>query len=122
MTASRHGTRAIAWWLVRVGAALGVVAGVVQSAVGNVIPEWTGDKNDSVQLGLATIGLSIVAAVCFWQLRRDLPSWARSVLMPVFLAAVIVCFTTVGRLWYVPGPLMLAAFVLQFAGVWRRRA
>jgi hypothetical protein len=30
------------------------------------------------------------------------------------LASAGVCFTTVGRLWYVPGPLLIAAAVLAF--------
>ena len=87
---------------------------MVQLVAGDVIPEWTGDKNDWVLLGLATIGLSLVAAVCFWYLRRrGLPLWGRVALVLVYLAAVIVCFTTVGRLWYVPGPVLLAALVLE---------
>jgi hypothetical protein len=108
-----------AWWLTGTGAVLGVAAGVVQLAAGNAIPEWTGDKNDTVQLGLATVGLSLVAAVCFWYLaRRHLPPWGRLALVVIYMAAVIVCFTTVGRLWYVPGPLMLSGLVLRLS---RRR-
>ena len=103
-----------AWGLVLAGGALGVVAGLVQALAGDVIPEWTGDKNDTVQLGLATIGLSLVAVACFWRLSRGAAGlWLRALLAAAFLAAVIVCFTTVGRLWYVPGPLMLVAFVLH---------
>ena len=33
------------------GAALGIAAGIAQWAVGNEIPEWTGDKLHPVQLG-----------------------------------------------------------------------
>jgi hypothetical protein len=105
---------AVAWWLAAVGAVLGVAAGVVQLVAGDVMPEWTGDKNDWVLLGLATIGLSLVAAVCFWYLRRPgLPLWGRVALVVVYVAAVIVCFTTVGRLWYLPGPMLLLALVLE---------
>jgi len=104
---------AAAWWLAAIGVVLGIAAGVVQLAAGDVIPEWTGDKNDWVLLGLATIGLSIVAAVCLWQMRRARLPWLHACLIVVYLAAVIVCFTTVGRLWFLPGPLLLAALVLQ---------
>ncbi len=106
---------AAAAWLAAIGVVLGIAAGVVQTAAGDVIPEWTGDKNDWVLLGLATIGLSIVAAVCLWQVRRARSTWAYACLVVIYLAAVVVCFTTVGRLWYLPGPLLLLALVLQVA-------
>jgi len=43
------------------GAALGIAAGIAQWAIGNEIPEWTGDKLHPVQLGIITIALSLIA-------------------------------------------------------------
>jgi hypothetical protein len=94
------------------GAALGIAAGFVQLFAGRVIPEWTGNKADTVGLGLATIALTIVAAVCLWQIQRSPGRWSRWVPAVAGIAAVAVCFTTVGRLWYLPGPLLIAALVL----------
>ena len=96
-----------------VGALLGVAAGVVQLAAGSSIPDWTGNKNDTSGLGLATIMLSIVAGIALWQLARVRRLSFRVAYALMGIAAVVICFTTVGRLWYVPGPLLLLAFVLS---------
>jgi hypothetical protein len=91
---------------------LGVFAGLVQLVAGSSIPEWTGNKMDPAGLGLATIVLSLVAGVALWQLRRPLPAWARVACALVSVACAAVCFSTVGRLWYVPGALLLLATLL----------
>ncbi len=96
------------------GVALGVAAGLIQLLAGSAIPEWTGNKLDTTGLGLATIVLSLVAGVGLWQLRRPLPRWERRVVLLIVLASAGVCFTTVGRLWYIPGPLLIAAAVLAY--------
>ena len=104
------------------GAFLGVCAGVVQLAYGSSIPEWTGDKMDTTGLGLATIGLSVVAGVALWRLLCTAVLWGRVVWTVVALASAVVCFTTVGRLWYVPGPLLIVATACEFLAVplsWR---
>jgi hypothetical protein len=93
------------------GAVLGVCAGIVQLTYGSSIPEWTGDKNDTLELGLATIALSVVAGVAIWRLLRTPQLWGRIVCAVIALACAIVCFTTVGRLWYLPGPLLIVATV-----------
>jgi|WetSurMetagenome_2_1015567.scaffolds.fasta_scaffold07154_9 hypothetical protein len=94
------------------GTVLGVAAGVAQLLAGDLIPAWSGNKADTAGLGLATIVLSAVAGVCLWQSRRPLPRWGRLVAGGAGVAAVVVCFTTVGRLWYVPGPVLLVALLL----------
>jgi len=99
---------ALAW----AGVLLGVCAGLVQLTLGATIPAWTGNKMDPAGLGLTTIVLSLVAAVALWQLRRPLPSWARVTWVLVSVACAAVCFSTVGRLWYVPGTLLLVATLL----------
>lgn len=96
------------------GVALGVTAGLIQLLAGSAIPQWSGNKLDTTGLGIATIVLSLVAGVGLWQLRRPLPRWERGLVLLIVLASAAVCFTTVGRLWYVPGPLLIAAAVLAF--------
>lgn len=95
------------------GGGLGVVAGVVQTTVGSRIPEWTGDKADPVRLGLLTIGLSLVAiAMAVWQLRSGLGIAARGAAALGLLVPSLVCLTTVGLLWLVPGVVILVAALL----------
>lgn len=100
------------------GAVLGILAGIAQWALGNEIPEWTGDKLHPVQLGIITIALSLIAlgAVVFAHRNLTLSPWARVALAAAILLAAVVCFTTVGRLWYLPGPLLIIAAGLLLAG------
>jgi hypothetical protein len=102
------------------GGALGIVAGIVQWAFGSEIPDWTGDKLHPVQLGIITIALSLLALGCvrFLALRSTRPAWQRALATLGILAAAGICFTTVGRLWYVPGPLLIASAAL----LWRSAA
>ena len=96
------------------GVVLGVCAGIVQLTYGSSIPDWTGNKRDTVGLGLATIALSLVAGVALWQLLRTSVLWRRIACGVVALACAVVCFTTVGALWYVPGPVLIVATVAGF--------
>jgi hypothetical protein len=97
------------------GVALGVAAGLIQLLAGSAIPQWSGNKLDTTGLGITTVLLSLVAGVGLWQLRRELPRWERLAVLLLVIACVAVCFTTVGRLWYVPGPLLVAAALLALA-------
>jgi hypothetical protein len=95
-----------------VGVTLGVVAGVVQLSLGSTIPAWTGNKADTTGLGVTTIVLSLIAGAALWQLRRPLHTWTWVACGVVGIAAPAVCFTTVGRLWFVPGPVLLVTVLL----------
>jgi hypothetical protein len=97
------------------GVALGVAAGLTQLLAGSAIPAWSGNKLDTTGLGITTILLSLVAGVGLWQLCRELPRWERLAVLLLVIACAAVCFTTVGRLWWIPGPLLIAAAVLAFA-------
>lgn len=110
MTLARAPRSAVA--VAAVGVFLGVCAGLVQLLAGSSIPEWTGNKMDPAGLGLTTIVLSLVAGAALWQLRRPLPAWARVTWVLVSVACAAICFSTVGRLWYVPGTLLLLATLL----------
>ena len=95
------------------GAVLGIAAGVTAATVGSRIPEWTGAKADPTALGLLTVvlcALALALAVRLPHLRtRDQRQGAL-----VFVVVVgLLFFTTVGRLWWVPGPLLLLGAALE---------
>jgi hypothetical protein len=98
-----------------IGVGLGVAAGLVQLVAGSNIPEWSGNKTDNAALGLTTVILSLVAAAGLWHLRHNPVRWQRIGALLLVIACAGVCFTTVGRLWYLPGPVIIAAAVLTFA-------
>lgn len=113
----RYGRHRLAARLGATGAALGVFAGLVQVTVGTRIPSWTGDKRAPVQLGTLTIALSLLAAAAaIRQSRPAIPEDVRAVCSLAIALPGLLCFTTVGRLWYLPGPLLLAAAAVTFHG------
>lgn len=107
--AARH--REIAVDLGVLGGALGVVAGMTQTLVGNRIPAWSGNKTSPIGLGLLTVLLSVLAIAGVWGLRgpHPAPPWRRAVALIGLLVPAGLCFSTVGRLWYVPGAILMAA-------------
>jgi len=95
------------------GAGAGAVAGTVQATVGSQIPAWAGDKNDPIPLGLLTIALSVVAGGGLLMARRpETSAGTRLAALAATVVATLVCFSTVGRLWLLPGPLLLVGAVL----------
>lgn len=100
--------------LTMIGAALGVAAGVVQVGFGSEIPQWSGAKAEPVSLGILTIVLSCLAATAAHVVLRGPKRSTRQVAMLATVVVVaLVCFTTVGRLWLVPGPLLLVGATMQ---------
>lgn len=106
----------VAQWLGIAAATLGIIAGMLQTTVGAQIPDWSGNKYNPFALGLLTIVLSLVALAGAIVLGRTPISTPRRLLAAVALLITgLLCFTTVGILWYLPGALMLAASVLAFS-------
>jgi hypothetical protein len=104
------------------GAVLGATTGVVQATAGSDIPSWTGGKAQPVALGLVTIALSAVAFAGGTALRRPQVSGAGRLIATAGLVVPgLVCFTTVGRLWFLPGPMLLAGAALGVED-WREAA
>lgn len=97
-----------------VGATLGLVAGVVELTAGPSIRTWVGDKSDTTRLGIATIVLCAIALVAIVQLARrpNASPPRRFALALAILVPGLICFTTVGRLSYVPGSLLASAGIL----------
>jgi hypothetical protein len=97
------------------GAALGVAAGVAELTVGPQIRSWVGNKLDTTRLGLATTSISLIAlAAALTWLRQHLLSPGQKLLVAAgLLLPGLVGFTTVGRLWFAPGALLLLASVVM---------
>jgi hypothetical protein len=104
----------LAGGLALAGASLGMLAALLELTIGPSMRDWVGNKQDTTRLGLTTAVLSGVALLGAAALRRSRGGVARRrvaiALAPLLRA--LVCFTTVGRLWYVPGALLLAAGTL----------
>ena len=92
------------------GAVAGFAAGLVQLTVGSSIPEWTGAKSSSGALGLLTMGLSLLAGFAALRQRDvDLTTGLRTAYAAMIFATALLCFTTVGWLWWwLPAPLLFA--------------
>ncbi|MBC7633904.1 hypothetical protein [Aeromicrobium sp.] len=102
------------------GGASGMIAGVVQAVAGPDIPELTGSKASPVALGLLTIVLSAIGLASAVSLGKDsIPPSGRVASAVGMLVPGVVCFTTVGALWYLPGPLLTVPAGLAVAGGWR---
>jgi hypothetical protein len=114
---ARRGRHSVAARLGIAGSGLGLLAGLVQATVGSRIPDWTGAKLAPGSLGLLTIGLSLLAGLAAARQNRALPVGPRTACALVLLAAGLLCFSTVGRLWYLPGPLLLLAGILSVDSV-----
>lgn len=110
------GRRVLAAQLAVAGGTLGVLAGVTQAAVGGRFPAWTGTKDQPLPLGLLTVALSVVAlAVGLWLRTGKVTAGRRAAAVVGVGVPALLSFSTVGRLWYAPGALLLAAVVLLLA-------
>jgi len=111
MTRSSSQLLSVSARLAAIGGSLGVVAGVAQATIGNRIPDWTGNKDSHVALGLLTIALGASVLVAARALRTaPVPRPETLTATTLWFAIVaVVCSTTVGRLWIIPGALLLAA-------------
>jgi hypothetical protein len=74
----------------------------------------TNAKARRVVAAVAWIGLSLVAGIVLWWLLRTSVLWRRIACVIIALACAIVCFTTVGRLSRVPGPVLAVATIVGF--------
>ena len=91
-----------------------MLSGLLELTVGASIREVIGNKENPVALGVVTLILSAVALTASEVGRRTTPRSTNArlaVILGQFVPAVI-CFTTVGYLWFVPGPLLLVSTVL----------
>lgn len=112
--------RKLAIQLGKLGSALGGLAGLIEISIGAQIRSWIGNKENPFILGLMTFLLSGVAFVSILSASSHVkPSNDRklAILLGVLLPAAI-CFTTVGRLWYLPGLLLITTCLLLAYEYW----
>jgi len=100
------------------GGTLGVAAGIVQAAAGAQLGGWAGSKTDPVPLGLLTValsGLALTAILVRLRAVRAPSAGHRATAAGAELVAGLVCFSTVGRLWWLPGALLLSAAAAEIS-------
>jgi hypothetical protein len=99
------------------GASLGIVAGLAELTLGPHVRSWVGNKQDTTRLGLATIALSAIAllAAVTWLRRKDASTGTRLLIVVGLIIPGAICFTTVGRAWYLPGALLLVATAMAIS-------
>jgi uncharacterized membrane protein YozB (DUF420 family) len=104
-------------YVAALGASLGIVAGLAELTLGPHVRSWVGNKQDTTRLGLATIALSAIAllAAVTWLRRKDASTGTQLLIVVGLLVPGAICFTTVGRAWYLPGALLLAAAAMAIA-------
>jgi hypothetical protein len=102
------------------GAALGMLAGIVELSVGVHIRPWIGNKENPFVLGLVTLLLSGLAWITVRTAQNHVPQNADGKLATIFgvLLPAGICFTTVGMLWYLPGILLSVSAFLLMADFW----
>lgn len=102
------------------GSTLGILAGLIELSIGAQIKPWIGNKENPAVLGLVTILLSGLALAAFIVARKHEPQ-TNDGKLAIFLGALLpaaICFTTVGRLWYLPGTLLMVAVALLAYEFW----
>lgn len=106
-----------AGYLALAGATLGIIAGLVDVAGGASIRDWVGNKLHTTTLGVATVILSAVSLVAAvgWLRSGGGASERRLATVLALLLPGCVCFTTIGRLWLLPGVPLLSAGALILA-------
>lgn len=115
--------KTLAFRLGKWGAALGMLAGLIETTIGSSIRPWIGNKENPFILGLVTMLLSSLALVTVRMAQKHAPSTADGKLATILgvLMPAGVCFTTVGILWYLPGILLSVSASLLIADFWRNR-
>ena len=122
MSTPAGGRHRLARRLGTAGALLGVAAGLIQVTLGSRIPAWTGAKDATTALGLLTVALPVLAGLAaVRQSRSELSPLARAGWALGLIGPGLLCLSTVGRLWYLPAVLLVAAGWLAVDS-WRETA
>jgi hypothetical protein len=102
------------------GAVLGMLAGFVELSIGTQIRPWIGDKENPIVLGIITLLLSSMAfaAILLASKRDALTNDGKLAIFLGILLPAAICFTTVGRLWYLPGILLIVSVLFLAYQFW----
>jgi hypothetical protein len=104
------------------GAVLGMLAGLVELSIGTQIRPWIGDKENPVVLGIVTLFLSGMAFVAMLIASKQ-DALTNDGKLAIFLGVLLptaICFTTVGRLWYLPGILLVVSVLSLASEFWMK--
>lgn len=97
----------------KTGSSIGVIVGLIELSVGTKILSWIGNKENPIILGMITIFLSVIVFVSVrFSEKNNIPT--DDCKLAIFLGILLpttICFTTVGRLWYLPGILLILTSV-----------
>jgi hypothetical protein len=102
------------------GSTLGALAGLIELSIGPQIRPWIGNKENPAVLGVVTLllsGMALGAVISARNLEMPTNDSKLAIFLGVLLPAMI-CFTTVGRLWYLPGPLLIMTALLLAYEYW----
>ncbi len=104
------------------GAILGMLAGLVELSIGTQIRPWIGDKENPFVLGIVTLLLSSMAfaAIILASKRDALTNDGKLAIFLGVLLPTTICFTTVGRLWYLPGILLIVSVLFLAYEFWMK--
>jgi len=110
----------IAIKLGKLGSAIGVLVGLIEMFIGAQIRPWIGNKENPAILGLITFFLSGIA---FFSVRSacnnvKLTNDGKLAIILGVLLPTAICFTTVGRLWYLSGSLLIMTSLLLAYEYW----
>jgi len=102
------------------GSILGALGGLIELTVGAQIRPWIGNKENPAVLGIVTLllsGMALGAILFARKLKTPTNDGKLAIFLGVWLPAMI-CFTTVGRLWYLPGLLLTVTALLLARKFW----
>ncbi|TFG15772.1 MAG: hypothetical protein EU535_00830 [Promethearchaeota archaeon] len=102
------------------GSILGVIIGFIEFSIGSSIGEWIGNKEDPMTLGIITMLLSIIALTSslYGYLKQEFSKNLILLIIIGQLLPTVICFTTVGLLWFIPGPILLLGLIFQTKEFW----
>ncbi|MFX0073023.1 MAG: hypothetical protein ACFFAO_18250 [Candidatus Hermodarchaeota archaeon] len=105
------------------GAVLGILVGLIEFTIGPSIRNLIGNKEDPLTLGIITMLLSsIIFFAGLYEYRsKESPKNVTIGILIAQLFPAVVCFTTVGLLWFIPGPVILFSIFLQSYIFWKGR-
>jgi hypothetical protein len=95
------------------GATLGMLAGLIELGIGSQIRPWIGNKENPAVLS----GMALAATTMARRQEAHTNHGKLAIFLGVLLPAAI-CFTTVGRLWYLPGTLLVGSAALLAYEFW----
>jgi hypothetical protein len=103
------------------GGASGMIAGLIQLSAGGRLSDITGHKDDPFTLGIITIILSGFSLYCVYHAEKGTSKDLTKRIAPILGISIpaIACFTTVGYLWFLPGPLLFSSAVIYLISLRR---